>query len=416
MKKNLFILLGLILAAVSVPMACSKSPTGPATPTPGPNPTATNWAGYTSTPTFTPTATGTLTVTPTITATNFGGYTSTFTITSSMTPTYTPITYTPTNTPTSTNTSTTTNTVTPTNTITGTWTFTATSTYATSIPVPTGTPLSTGSTGIYPPNGLAASVTFNGSVTVTTIYVAVGDGITPGLVEIFSNGVSQTPWNAYGSTAFGQPNGVAVNSSGDVYVLDQLNNAVYEFSSAGTMITSWNSWTPTSSPGVFNSPEGIAVDATGNVYVADTGNSFVEKFTSSGTLSNEWQSWSGGNITNSFAQPSAVSFDGSGNIYIADYQSSLNASIIDVFSIPGSYSKQWQASANSDIFGIAVNGSNLYAADSANEQLEQYDLSGNLLSAGSGPMSPSSPDGVIVLGSDLLVSDYYNNAIYNFIP
>jgi DNA-binding beta-propeller fold protein YncE len=101
-------------------------------------------------------------------------------------------------------------------------------------------------------------------------------------------------WGSPGSSAgqFIEPSGVAVDSSGNVYVTDLLNNRVEKFTGSGTFITQWGS--QGSGAGQFEDPHGIAVDSSGNVYVADWtniyGNGRVEKFTSSGTFITQWGS------------------------------------------------------------------------------------------------------------------------------
>ncbi len=390
--KKIFLTL-IVLIGTTIPWACSKNnnPISPA-PTATLTPIPTNWAGYTNTSTPTSTATATAT------ATNINGYTSTVTPTPTITSTLTI-------TPTSTQTGTPTNTATYTASPTSTNTFIPTSTFSTSPPTLTGTPWTTGS---YSPSGLAANSSG------TTVYVAEeGEAPAFGQVEEFnSSGVSV---GTLAGVTFAVPYGTAVDGSGNIYVVDRGNNGVYVFNSSGGYQTTLTSWTTTATgPTSFSSPEGIAVDSA-NLYVADTGNDEIEIF-ALGSFSSSVTEWGGtGSGAGTFNNPSAVALDGSGNLYVADASNQL----IQIFNpTTFTYSSEFSTVPGSDIYGIAINGTNLYAADVANSQVEIYNLVGSLLAAGPGNNAPNnpSPDGVIIFGSDILVSDFNNNGIYNFQP
>ena len=73
-----------------------------------------------------------------------------------------------------------------------------------------------------------------------------------------------------------------------MYVVDTLNNRIQKFNSNGTFITKWGS--KGTADGQFNFPDGIAVDSSGNVYVADDGNNRIQKFDSNGTFITKWGS------------------------------------------------------------------------------------------------------------------------------
>ena len=74
----------------------------------------------------------------------------------------------------------------------------------------------------------------------------------------------------------------------------------------------------------FNDPNGVAVDAAGNVYVADTFNDVIRKVTPSGvvsTIAGFAGSVGAADGTSDQAQfnfPSALTVDGHGNLYVAD--------------------------------------------------------------------------------------------------
>ena len=96
-----------------------------------------------------------------------------------------------------------------------------------------------------------------------------------------------------GNGQFEGPDGIAVDSSGDVHVTDIENNQVQEFTSSGVYITQWGSYG--SDNGQFSYPAGIAVDSSGNVYVVDYYNDRVQEFTSSGVYITQWGSYGSDN-------------------------------------------------------------------------------------------------------------------------
>src|SRR5215211_384304 len=70
--------------------------------------------------------------------------------------------------------------------------------------------------------------------------------------------------------------GVALDSSGNVYVADSNNTRIQKFDSDGTFITKWGS--QGEGDGQFTHPQEAALDSSGNVYVADGSNNRIQKF------------------------------------------------------------------------------------------------------------------------------------------
>ena len=116
-------------------------------------------------------------------------------------------------------------------------------------------------------------------------------------------------WGSQGSgpSQFSGLDGVAVDSSGNVYVADTFNGRVEKFTSTGTFLTQWGSFR-------FYDLGGISVDSPGNVYVTE--NNRVEKFTSNGTYITQWGSYGSG--PGQFNQPRGIAVDSAGNVYVAD--------------------------------------------------------------------------------------------------
>jgi len=77
------------------------------------------------------------------------------------------------------------------------------------------------------------------------------------------------------------PNSIAVDASGNVYIVDYEACTVSKYDSSGALLARWGS--QGFFAGQFYNPEGIAVDGSGNVYVVDYFICRVQKFDSDGT-------------------------------------------------------------------------------------------------------------------------------------
>ena len=182
------------------------------------------------------------------------------------------------------------------------------------------------------PQGVAVDATGN-------VYVAdTGNHtirqITPGGVVSTLAGLAGSSGSANGTGSaarFYQPEGVAVDSSGNVYVADTWNHTLRKIAAGGVVSTlagsagNYGTANGTGSTARFYQPQGVAVDSAGTVYVADTGNQTLRKITSAGavtTLAGTAGAYGSRNSTGTNAQfygPASVAVDGLGNLYVADY-------------------------------------------------------------------------------------------------
>jgi len=117
-----------------------------------------------------------------------------------------------------------------------------------------------------------------------------------------------------GQFAVPGPAGVAINSSGNIYVADPGNNRIQKFSSTGTFVSAIGS--SGSGDGQFSNPVGIAIDSADNLYVADSSNNRIQKFNSAGTFVTKWGTNGAGN--GEFSGPNGVAVDNAGTVYVAD--------------------------------------------------------------------------------------------------
>ncbi|MES2371235.1 MAG: LamG-like jellyroll fold domain-containing protein [Bacteroidota bacterium] len=130
--------------------------------------------------------------------------------------------------------------------------------------------------------------------------------------------------------SFNQPNGIAVDQKGNVYVADQLNHKIRKITAAGVVTTfagNGQAGSNDNTVGIlagFNNPRGVAVDRIGNVYVGDVGNQKIRKITQTGavsTLSGSGVPGSHDNANGSLAEfyfPDGTAIDSLGNLYVAD--------------------------------------------------------------------------------------------------
>jgi DNA-binding beta-propeller fold protein YncE len=141
-------------------------------------------------------------------------------------------------------------------------------------------------------------------------------------------GSTQGSADGIGTAAqFYWPYGVAVDSTGStVYVADYNNQRIRKITSAGVVTTlagsTYGYADRTGTLAQFRSPYGVAVDSSGSVYVADRDNHRIRKITSTGvvtTLAGSTYGYADGTGTAAqFFSPSGVAVYGSGNVYVAD--------------------------------------------------------------------------------------------------
>jgi uncharacterized protein (TIGR03437 family) len=132
--------------------------------------------------------------------------------------------------------------------------------------------------------------------------------------------------------AVNQPEGVAFDAAGNLYIADTFDNAVRKVTPAGTITTVAGTGQPgfagDGGPAIaarLNRPRAVAADAAGNVYVADTGNQRVRRIdlrgviaTVAGNGSTDFVAGDAAATSTALSDPRGVAVDAAGNVYIAD--------------------------------------------------------------------------------------------------
>jgi len=132
------------------------------------------------------------------------------------------------------------------------------------------------------------------------------------------------------SARFTDPEGIAVDSAGNLYIADTVGSRIRKVSNgvistvAGTGTYGFSGDNGPATSAQLSYPHGVAVDSAGNLYIGDTANESVRKI-SNGVIStvagNGTSGFSGDNGPATSAQlstPEGVAVNGAGNVYIAD--------------------------------------------------------------------------------------------------
>lgn len=199
----------------------------------------------------------------------------------------------------------------------------------------------------------------------------------------FNNGIGP-------AASFFQPVGIAIDSSDNIYVSD-ASNTIRKITPDGLVTTFVGSGSSGSTNGIgtaasFNEPEGIAIDSLGNLYVADAGNNLIRKITPNAVVTTLAGSAGITGSTNAigtaalFNHPTGIAIDSLGYIYVADELNQLIRKISPegiVMTLAGLSDVTKPANGSNEVelfnlpYGVAIDSSkNVYVTTCKNQILE----------------------------------------------
>jgi sugar lactone lactonase YvrE len=229
--------------------------------------------------------------------------------------------------------------------------------------------------------------------------------VVPKIVTIAGNGTqgySGDGGNATSAEFYG-PCGVAFDSGGNLFIADTYNNRIREISTSGIITTIAGNGTGgysgdggAATSAELHAPEGVAIDSYGNIFIADRGNSRIRKvIASTGIITtvagNGTSGYSGDGGAATSAQLNyamGVAVDSSGNIFIAEVYNNrirkvaASTGIITTVAGDGNngYSGDGGIATSARLAwpeGVAVDSSgNIYIADRNNCLIRKVSTSG----------------------------------------
>jgi uncharacterized protein (TIGR03437 family) len=241
------------------------------------------------------------------------------------------------------------------------------------------------------------------------------------------------------SAALSLPTGVAVDSSGNLWIADFGNYRIRKVLPSGFISTVAGNYISDA----LQTPVAVALDSTGTLYIADRANNQVKRLPVNGPMSNFAGTGDAGNIGDggpaTLAQlyaPSGLTIDGFGNVLVSDMSNSRVRKImpsgnIDAFAgtnvqgYAGNFSNALQAQFTTPTGLCTGLGGVVYIVDTGNHMLRKVTVDGTISTVAGTGYPGYSGDGGSALNArltqprgcavdsigDIFIADMGNHAI-----
>jgi hypothetical protein len=253
------------------------------------------------------------------------------------------------------------------------------------------------------------------------------------------------------------PQGVAVDSAGNVYIAAFNQNRVFKVATSGTLtvfagigVQGYTGDAGQAAAAELYHPYALAVDTANNVYIADQYNCVVRKVASNGIITTiagtagscTYAGDGGKGILASLYYPSGLALDASGNLFIGDNNNCVVRRLILASDVISTYAGSHSCGFNGDggqataaqlstTTGLAADSAgNLFIADSGNCVVREVTVANKKIStvagnhtcgfngdggaATSAEMNQEFGIAVNAAGTTVTFSDYYNQRIRQF--
>jgi len=200
------------------------------------------------------------------------------------------------------------------------------------------------------------------------------------------------------AASFNSPEGIAVDTAGNLYVADASNNTIRKITQPAGVVTTlagtagpFGNADGTGAAARFKQPGGVAVDSSGNLFVVDSGNHTIRKITPAGVVSTIAGTGAAGSANGtgtaaSFNGPNGIAIDATGNLFVADTgnhtirkitPAGVVTTVAGSVGVSGSTDATGTAAKFNTPFGITVNSAGiLFVADTYNNTIRKIDTAG----------------------------------------